>query len=60
MMVTRKTDRICAKDIVVKDFGINKALPLNQSVEITFTPSKPGQIRYACAMDMIAGVIVVE
>jgi plastocyanin domain-containing protein len=60
LLVTRKTDRTCAKEIVIKDFGINKPLPLNQPVEITFTPSKPGQIRYACGMDMIAGVITVE
>ena len=60
LVVTRKTDRTCATEIVIKDFGINKPLPLNQPVEITFTPSKKGQIRYACAMDMIAGVIMVE
>ena len=60
LLVTRKTDRTCAKAIVIKDFGINKPLPLNQPVEITFTPSKPDQVRYACAMNMIAGVIIVE
>ena len=41
-------------------FGIQKALPLHQAVEVDFTPQKTGKIRYACAMDMIAGVIVVE
>jgi plastocyanin domain-containing protein len=60
LIVTRKTDVTCAKEIVIKEFGINKPLPLNQPVEITFTPTKPGQVRYACAMDMIAGVIIVE
>jgi plastocyanin domain-containing protein len=60
LLVTRKTDRTCAKEIVIKDVGINKPLPLNQPVEITFTPTKKGQLRYACAMDMIAGVIIVE
>jgi plastocyanin domain-containing protein len=60
LVVTRKTDWTCAKEIVIKDVGINKPLPLNQPVEITFTPTKKGQLRYACAMDMIAGIIVVE
>lgn len=60
LVVTRKTDRTCAKEIVIKDFGINKSLPLNQPVEITFAPTKVGKFRYACAMDMIAGVIIVE
>jgi Uncharacterized protein conserved in bacteria len=60
LVVTRKVERTCATEIVIKDFGINKPLPLNQAVEVDFTPVKPGNIRYACPMDMIAGVIVVE
>ncbi|MFA6107872.1 MAG: cupredoxin domain-containing protein [Candidatus Latescibacterota bacterium] len=60
LMVTRKTDKTCATSIVIKDFGINRPLPLNQAVEITFTPTKPGRFRYACAMDMVSGVLVVE
>jgi plastocyanin domain-containing protein len=60
LIVTRKTDRTCAKEIVIKDFGINQPLPLNQAIEVTFTPTKAGSFRYACAMDMIAGVIMVE
>jgi plastocyanin domain-containing protein len=60
LVVTRKVERTCATEIVIKDFGINKPLPLNQAVEVAFTPTAPGEVRYACAMDMIAGVIVVE
>jgi plastocyanin domain-containing protein len=60
LVVTRKTARTCATEIVIKDFGINKPLPLNQPVEITFTPTKAGKFRYACGMDMITGVITVE
>jgi len=60
LVVTRKTEQTCAKQIVLKDLGISKPLPLNQPVEIAFTPSKSGQIRYACGMDMVAGVIVVD
>ena len=60
LVITRKTDRTCAKEIVIKDFGINQPLPLNQAVEVTFTPNKAGSFRYACGMDMIAGVIIAE
>jgi plastocyanin domain-containing protein len=60
LVVTRKVERTCATDIVLKDPGIKRALPLNQPVEVTFTPSKPGTVRYACAMDMIAGALAVE
>jgi plastocyanin domain-containing protein len=60
LVVTRRTDRTCATEIVIKDQGINQKLPLNQPVTVEFTPRKSGQLRYACGMDMISGVIVVE
>ena len=60
LVVTRQVERTCATDIVIKDFGIKKALPLHQAVEVDITPAKAGKIRYACGMDMIAGAIVVE
>ncbi len=60
LVVTRKTERTCATEIVVKDYGVNQPLPLGQAVEVTFTPKKAGPVRYACGMDMIAGVLNVE
>lgn len=60
LVVTRTTERTCATDIVVSDFGITKPLPLDKPVEVRFTPRKAGTIRYACAMDMIAGSLIVE
>jgi plastocyanin domain-containing protein len=60
LQVTRKTNRTCATEIVIKDLGINQPLPLDQAVTVEFTPRKAGQLRYACAMDMITGVLVVD
>lgn len=60
LVVTRQVERTCVTDIVIKDYGINKPLPQGQAVEITFTPTKPGSIRYACAMDMVAGELIAE
>jgi len=60
LAVTRKTQRTCATDIVISDFAVNKPLPLNETVEITFTPQKPGKIHFACPMDMIAGELTAE
>ena len=60
LVVTRTVERTCATDIVVSEFGIKKPLPLNKPVAVRFTPRKPGAIRYACAMDMIAGSLIVE
>ncbi len=31
-----------------------------ESVVIRFTPQKPGELRYACGMDMLAGTVVVR
>lgn len=60
LVVTRKVERTCATEIVLKDYGINEPLPLDQPVAIAFTPRKPGRIPYACAMDMLAGELVAE
>jgi len=60
LVVTRKTERTCATEIVIKDYGVNQPLPLDKPVEVTFTPKKAGPVRYACAMDMIAGTLNVE
>jgi plastocyanin domain-containing protein len=60
LVITRKTDRTCAKEVVIKDLGVHEPLPLNQAVTVDITPRKDGQLRYGCAMDMITGVILVE
>lgn len=60
LVVTRKTDRTCAKEFVMTAQGIHEPLPLNQPVTITFTPTEAGELRFACAMDMIAGKVVVR
>lgn len=60
LAVTRKVERTCATEIVLKDFGIRKPLPLGEPVTMTFTPRAPGPIRYSCAMDMVAGELVAE
>lgn len=61
LLVTRKTDKTCATELVMKDYGINQDLPLNEEVAIKFTPAKSGTLKYGCAMgQMIAGSFVVE
>ncbi len=59
LVVTRKTDRTCAKEIVIKAYGINQPLPLDKAVTVELTPKASGEIRYACGMDMISGVLLV-
>jgi plastocyanin domain-containing protein len=60
LVVTRKVEKTCATEIVMKDFGVNQPLPLDQAVAVVVKPAKPGAYRFACGMDMIAGQLVVE
>lgn len=60
LVVTRKVDKTCATEIVLKDFGVKKELPLDKAVTVEVTPKTPGEYRFACSMDMIAGTLKVE
>ncbi len=60
LVVTRKTDATCAKEIVLADEGIRRALPLNEAVRIDFTPKSAGRIQYVCGMGMVSGTLQVQ
>ena len=63
LVFRRKTDATCAKDVVVhvdETQKIEKALPLDQPVEIVATFPRPGALTYACGMDMVKGHIHVQ
>jgi plastocyanin domain-containing protein len=59
LVVTRKTQRTCATEIVIKDAVINTPLPLDKAVAVEFTPKKTGELRYTCGMGMIGGTLFV-
>jgi cobalt-zinc-cadmium efflux system membrane fusion protein len=56
----RTTDKTCGTEVVFPSLNIKRTLPLNQPVEIEFTPSKTGEIAFVCGMNMLKGVVVVE
>ena len=62
LVFERKTDATCAKEVVLEvgDQKIQKELPLNQPVEVAVTFPKAGKLTYACGMDMLKGVILIE
>ncbi|XXF75214.1 cupredoxin domain-containing protein [Myxococcaceae bacterium GXIMD 01537] len=60
LVVTRKTDKTCATELVLADLGINQPLPLDTPVTVEFTPGESGTLRYACAMDHISGILTVQ
>jgi hypothetical protein len=60
IIVMRTTDATCAKELVVPDLGIQVALPLEQPVRFTLSPSKPRRIHFSCAEGHVDGDIVVQ
>ena len=50
----------CLSEVVLSDFRIKKALPLNEKVSIEITPEKKGEFNYACGMNMYHGKIIVK
>lgn len=61
LRVTRKTDETCATEILIDGTDINVKLPLNTPVDVAYTPTKAGAVKFGCAMDkMVGGVLLVE
>jgi cobalt-zinc-cadmium efflux system membrane fusion protein len=60
LTIVRMTDRTCGTEIVFPSLNIRRALPLNEAVVIEFTPAKAGDIAFACGMNMLKGVVVVQ
>jgi plastocyanin domain-containing protein len=60
LLITRKTDETCATEIEIENTKISTDLPLNKEVAVDFTPPTSGEIRYACSMGMVSGVLLVE
>lgn len=56
----RTTDNTCAKEVVLRDFGIKRDLPLNELVVITITPNKKGEFSFTCGMNMMRGKLIVQ
>jgi len=60
MVFTRTTDADCGKKVVVPDFGIERELPVNVPVEVSFTPEHTGRIGFMCGMGQMKGAILVQ
>ena len=60
LAITRHTEKTCIKKIIVKEYGIERDLPLGEEVTIDITPKKAGEIDYVCGMGMKAGTLIVQ
>jgi predicted dinucleotide-binding enzyme len=56
----RTTDKTCGTEVVFPSLNIKRALPLNEPVAIEFTPANSGETAFACGMNMLKGVVVVQ
>ena len=55
----RTTDKTCAREVISKDLGINKKLPLNKVVQVRFDVRNKNTITFGCHMNMMyKGVII--
>jgi cobalt-zinc-cadmium efflux system membrane fusion protein len=57
---TRKVEGTCGTEIVLAEYGIKRELPLNKPVVLEFTPTKTGEVKFACGMGMLRGKILVK
>jgi hypothetical protein len=58
LIVTRRTDRTCATEMVFETSGQRHELPLGKPVRVELAAGVSDTLRYACGMDMIRGMIV--
>ncbi|MCG3113323.1 MAG: cadmium-translocating P-type ATPase [Candidatus Manganitrophus sp. SB1] len=56
----RREGTDCSNRVVLPDFGISLALPAFAATSVEFTPQKPGEYPFSCAMNMYRGTLVVE
>ena len=60
LVFTRTSEEGCGTEVVIASQNIRQALPLNEPVEVSFTPTEAGTLRFSCGMDMFEGSIVVD
>jgi plastocyanin domain-containing protein len=56
----RTTGNTCATEVAFPSLNVTRALPLNTPVQVEFTPSKSGDIAFACGMNMLRGTVIVK
>ena len=59
LIFRRESDVGCGDEVVFPKQNIRKALPLNQDVSVTVTPTGQGEISFTCGMGMYKGALVI-
>jgi RND family efflux transporter MFP subunit len=56
----RTSDKTCGTEVVFPSLNIRRELPLNQPVDVEFTPPKTGEVAFVCGMNMLRGTVMVQ
>lgn len=59
LVFTRKVDGACFEELKTPD-GKLIPLPKDKPVEVPVTVPQEGEVKFACGMDMLSGVVVAE
>ncbi|HUQ03403.1 MAG TPA: cupredoxin domain-containing protein [Kofleriaceae bacterium] len=59
LVFTRRTKSECGSQVKVADGAVTD-LPIDQPTKIAITAPPSGQLSFACGMDMMSGVVVVN
>ena len=60
LVVTRKTDQTCAKEILIPALNMRRTLPLNLAVRIDIPAGVADTLNYICGMHMLGGTIAAK
>jgi Cu+-exporting ATPase len=56
----RQEDGDCSSRVVFTDLAFSRYLPPFAETTVEFTPARPGEVGFACGMNMLHGTLVVE
>ncbi len=58
LVITREVGKTCATEIQFDGQPGTTELPIGKSVEVTYTPSRTGDVKFGCAMGMMIGGVI--
>jgi len=56
----REETAACSEQVIFPDFGKQATLTPHKTIPVEFTPDKPGEYEFQCAMGMLRGKLIVE
>lgn len=56
----RESKVTCGTEVVIPEYKIKRALPLNEPVVLEFTPHRSGEFAFTCGMGMLRGKLIVQ